>query len=137
MIIQIPQKKYNASRFKKPWIARIAKWDEHEMIREWGEFEGTPQDGGIMIAEAAVGDIIEYGVSDNRKTASVRRYYHVLGNQDLKEVTRTAAYKLFFKKHNSKVVNNETRSAKEKISDIFAEEFDKFKATVLTRINNI
>ncbi len=104
--VTIAWDEYNHRRYSKPWIAKVVGWDESEKPNlEWGQWLGTPDDGGDIEVYASVGDIIRWGQKDYRKIyRSVNKYGIVRGSGKIEDTTPAKAKKHWIESRDS---NNE------------------------------
>jgi len=83
---------YNGRRYSRPWIAKVTSWTGVKPTLKWGNFISNAEDGGIMVIDAEVGDIIRYGQKDNRGNGTENSWAIVEPNGSLRRVTPAEAY---------------------------------------------
>lgn len=102
--IEISTNPYNQRRCGKPWIARVDFSIDPRGEFKWGTWIGDALNGseGLLIIDAAEGDIIASGQKDHRQPRnSAPDYYQVVDGQLVPVATRAAAYKLATARHDS------------------------------------
>ena len=97
MKIEIETTSYNEHRYSKPWIARVdfSKNPNGEFI--WGNWVGDARNGseGVLVIEAAEGDIVAHGQKDFRKPRNSTPTYCQVRDGALVELSGKAeAYRI-------------------------------------------
>jgi len=67
---------YNHRRFSKPWIAKITEWEVGcSPTLKFGRFlGGSCGGGGDVEVEAEMGDIVRWGIKDNRGSRGISKW---------------------------------------------------------------
>ena len=68
---------YNDRRYGKPYIAKVDLTDK-DSTPDWGEWIGQPGDDGVLVIEAAPGDVIMQGQKDHRKPRNSAPCYSIV-----------------------------------------------------------
>jgi hypothetical protein len=97
MKITIETNSYNSRRYGRPWIAVVDFSTSPKGEYRWGEWVGNHNSGsaGLLVIEAAEGDIVATGQKDFRRPADSAPVYYQVREGKLVELSGKAeAYKL-------------------------------------------
>jgi len=76
MIIEIATPSYNQRRYGKPWIA-LVRYPTPKGEYSWGSWVGYPGEEGLLVLDAADGDIVARGQKDHRGRSDAPDMYQV------------------------------------------------------------
>lgn len=116
MKLQIETSVYNERRYGKPWIAIVDFSSNKKGDFNFGDWIGEQGFAGELELDINPGDIVARGQKDNRKPAnSTPKYFIVLENNELKDVSKIEAYK--HSQNNLAPSKNELIARKNKLLD--------------------
>lgn len=97
MEIRIEASSYNEKRYGTPWVAKVdfTAAPRGEMV--FGNWIGTPGHEGVLVLDAAPGDIVARGQKDFRNPKNSAATYYIVGaDGQLERVgSKGDAYKLW------------------------------------------
>lgn len=93
--IEISTSSYNERRYGKPYLARMDFATDPKGAPQWGSWIGHPGEEGILMIDAAPGDVIMQGQRDGRKARnSAPDYGLVLADGSIQWLpSKAAAYR--------------------------------------------
>jgi len=92
MRIEIATAAYNARRYSKPWIAFLT-FDGAKPCYDFGDYVGEHGEAGLLVIDAAPGDIIAKGQKDRRGGRTELEYYIVREDGTLALTDKPNAYR--------------------------------------------
>lgn len=94
MKITLETTSYNQRRYGAPWIAVVKFANNPKGDFAWGTWVGDRGAAGLLVINAAEGDIVASGQKDFRGNNTESTYYQVREGQLVKLAGKAAAYKL-------------------------------------------
>lgn len=119
---------YNPRILKNPWIGKIIQWPVGASpVMQWGRFIGNPKEGGILEIMAATEDIIWTGQKTVSGGPIEKKWFIVMGPDDLRDTHPSHAREIWNKWHPPVAIDPLNQDSRQPSS---AEKIKKYLATI-------